>query len=117
MPDILRGSRPHGRSHRAHYATFTYAMPRRVLLAFARLGFALLSVAGCVAQAFAQGGTIAGIATTAMPAMRPLRVMMDTKVCGAELPDEAAHRNHNYAFVYIAGTECITANGDKVVPF
>ncbi len=26
---------------------------------------------------------------------------------------EKAHRAHNYAFVYIAGTECITANGDK----
>ncbi|HEV2401183.1 MAG TPA: hypothetical protein VGS27_29890 [Candidatus Sulfotelmatobacter sp.] len=27
---------------------------------------------------------------------------------------EAAHKVGNYAFVYIAGTECITANGDKV---
>jgi hypothetical protein len=27
---------------------------------------------------------------------------------------EAAHRVGNYAYVYIAGTECITANGDKV---
>jgi len=27
---------------------------------------------------------------------------------------EEAHRAGNYAFVYIAGTECITANGDKV---
>jgi hypothetical protein len=27
---------------------------------------------------------------------------------------EAAHRTGNYAFVYIAGTECITAHGDKV---
>ena len=27
----------------------------------------------------------------------------------------AAHKAHNYAFVYIAGTECITANADKVV--
>jgi hypothetical protein len=26
---------------------------------------------------------------------------------------EEAHRNGNYAFVYIAGTECITAHGDK----
>ncbi|HST11588.1 MAG TPA: hypothetical protein VLL05_14530 [Terriglobales bacterium] len=26
---------------------------------------------------------------------------------------EKAHRAHNYAFVYIAGTECITANADK----
>jgi hypothetical protein len=27
---------------------------------------------------------------------------------------EAAHSEHNYAFVYIAGTECITAHGDQV---
>ncbi len=27
---------------------------------------------------------------------------------------EAAHQARNYAFVYIAGTECITAHGDKV---
>jgi hypothetical protein len=27
---------------------------------------------------------------------------------------EAAHHDGNYAFVYIAGTECITAHGDKV---
>jgi hypothetical protein len=27
---------------------------------------------------------------------------------------EAAHQASNYAFVYIAGTECITAHGDKV---
>src|SRR5215472_12224055 len=27
---------------------------------------------------------------------------------------EAAHKVGNYAYVYIAGTECITANGDKV---
>ncbi len=27
---------------------------------------------------------------------------------------EAAHKAGNYAFVYIAGTECITAHGDKV---
>jgi hypothetical protein len=26
---------------------------------------------------------------------------------------EAAHKSHNYAVVYIAGTECITANADK----
>ena len=27
---------------------------------------------------------------------------------------EAAHQAGNYAFVYIAGTECITAHGDQV---
>ncbi len=39
-------------------------------------------------EAVAQNGTIAGIATTAVPAMRPLRVSLDAVVCGSELPDE-----------------------------
>ncbi len=39
-------------------------------------------------EAFAQSGTITGVATTAVPAMRPLRVTMDAKVCGSEVPDE-----------------------------
>lgn len=39
--------------------------------------------------AWAQGGTITGVVTTAAAAPRPLRVTMDTKVCGSELPDES----------------------------
>ena len=39
-------------------------------------------------EAFAQSGTVTGVATTAVPAMRPLRVTMDAKVCGSEVPDE-----------------------------
>lgn len=49
---------------------------------------ALALLAGAARPAFAQGGTITGLATTAVAARRPLRVTMDMKVCGTELPDE-----------------------------
>ena len=39
--------------------------------------------------AAAQTGSIAGVVTTAVPALRPLRVTADIKVCGTQLPDEA----------------------------
>ncbi len=39
--------------------------------------------------AVAQGGTITGIVTTTAAAPRPLRVTIDTKVCGTQLPDES----------------------------
>ncbi len=48
----------------------------------------LLALAVAAPPVFAQGGTITGIATTSARALRPLRVTMDTKVCGTELPDE-----------------------------
>lgn len=60
--------------------------PRLTRAAAPFLALALLT--GSVPYAFAQGGTITGIATTALPALRPLRVTMDLKVCGGELPDE-----------------------------
>jgi hypothetical protein len=41
------------------------------------------------APAWAQSGAIAGVLTTAVPALRPLRVTADIKVCGTQLPDEA----------------------------
>jgi hypothetical protein len=41
------------------------------------------------AQASAQGGTVTGVVTTTVPALRPLRVTADIKVCGTQLPDEA----------------------------
>lgn len=41
------------------------------------------------APAWAQSGAIAGVLTTAVPALRPLRVTADMKVCGTQLPDEA----------------------------
>src|SRR5271166_1249107 len=37
----------------------------------------------------------------------------ETKLKAIREVAEAAHRAGNYAFVYIAGTECITAHGDK----
>jgi hypothetical protein len=58
------------------------------MLFLTRLGLGLALVVALTAEAFAQGGTITGVATTAVPALRPLRVTMDMKVCGAELPDE-----------------------------
>jgi hypothetical protein len=41
------------------------------------------------APALAQGGTITGVVTTAAAAPRPLRVTMDMKVCGTQIPDES----------------------------
>ena len=40
-------------------------------------------------EASAQGGTVTGVVTTTVPALRPLRVTADIKVCGTQLPDEA----------------------------
>ena len=48
-----------------------------------------LLLAALPAAAVAQGGTITGVVTTAVPALRPLRVTADVKVCGTQLPDEA----------------------------
>jgi hypothetical protein len=50
---------------------------------------AVLAMAGLPSLALAQGGTITGVVTTAAAAPRPLRVTMDAKVCGSELPDES----------------------------
>jgi hypothetical protein len=49
----------------------------------------LFAVVGSPAVASAQPGTIAGVVTTTLPALRPLRVTADIKVCGTQLPDEA----------------------------
>jgi len=38
---------------------------------------------------YAQTGTITGVVTTAATTPRPLRVTMDMKVCGTQLPDES----------------------------
>ena len=51
-------------------------------------GLVAVLIAGSSTTSFAQGGTITGVATTALKGLRPLRVTMDTKVCGAEVPDE-----------------------------
>ena len=39
--------------------------------------------------AAAQTGTIVGVATTAVAAGRPIRITMDTKVCGTEVADDS----------------------------
>lgn len=49
----------------------------------------LLVLLGWYAPALAQPGTITGVVTTAATAPRPLRVTLDSKVCGTELPDES----------------------------
>lgn len=41
------------------------------------------------ALAVAQGGSVRGTVTTAATPPRPLRVTLDAKVCGAEVPDES----------------------------
>ena len=51
-------------------------------------GLVAALLAGFSTASFAHGGTIAGIATTALKGLRPLRVTMDMKVCGAEVPNE-----------------------------
>ncbi|MEZ5294411.1 MAG: carboxypeptidase regulatory-like domain-containing protein [Vicinamibacterales bacterium] len=62
-------------------------MTRRAAIA-AGLAWGLLSGLW-PGTAFAQGGTITGVVTTAAKAPRPLRVTLDAKVCGATLPDES----------------------------
>lgn len=49
----------------------------------------LLAMLAVPSVARAQGGTITGVITTAVAAPRPLRVTMDMKVCGTQLPDES----------------------------
>ena len=49
----------------------------------------LLLVAMLPSAVPAQTGSITGLVTTAVPALRPLRVTADIKVCGTQLPDEA----------------------------
>lgn len=51
---------------------------------------AAFTVASGAPVAFAQGtGTVSGVVTTAATAPRPIRVTIDSKVCGMELPDES----------------------------
>lgn len=53
------------------------------------LVLASLAMLTVPALSHAQGGTITGVVTTAAAALRPLRVTMDMKVCGTQLPDES----------------------------
>ena len=63
-------------------------MPKFAVLVAVRLSLVIVLLVASGAPVFAQSGTITGIATTALKSLRPLRVTMDMKVCGAEVPDE-----------------------------
>lgn len=54
-----------------------------------RLAAPLLIVCCWASLAQAQTGTISGLATTTATTPRPLRVTMDIKVCGTEVPDDS----------------------------
>lgn len=49
----------------------------------------LVAILGWGTPALAQPGSISGVVTTTATAPRPLRVTLDAKVCGSELPDES----------------------------
>ncbi len=85
-------------------------MPR--LTGFCAVRSMLLSaiLVAAAAPAWAQGGTIAGIATTALKGLRPLRVTMDMKVCGAEVPDETISVGPSGALANVV----VTLTGVKV---
>lgn len=69
--------------------TFAVMPPvRRQVRTFALA--AAFSLAADTAAVFAQGtGTVSGVVTTTAAAPRPIRVTIDAKVCGMELPDES----------------------------
>lgn len=60
-------------------------MPRPVVA----LSFLLAAALSFATAAAAQTGSIAGVVATGVPALRPLRVTADIKVCGTQLADEA----------------------------
>ena len=53
------------------------------------LALGILGTLACAQVAAAQAGSITGTITTAAKGPAPVRVTIDQKVCGAELPDEA----------------------------
>ncbi len=86
------------------------------LTGFCALRSSLLSalLVAIAAPALAQGGTITGIATTALKGLRPLRVTMDMKVCGAEVPDETISAGPSGALANVV----VTLTGVKAtVPY
>lgn len=60
-------------------------MPSRLIA----LSLALAAAISVPTAASAQTGSITGVVTTSVQALRPLRVTADIKVCGTLLPDEA----------------------------
>ena len=53
------------------------------------LALGILGTLACAQVTFAQTGSITGTVTTATKGVPPVRVTIDQKVCGNELPDEA----------------------------
>lgn len=53
------------------------------------LALGILGTLACAQIAAAQTGSVTGTITTAAKGAAPIRVTIDQKVCGAELPDEA----------------------------
>jgi hypothetical protein len=53
------------------------------------LALGILGTLACAPLAAAQNGTITGTVTTSAKGLAPVRVTIDQKVCGNELPDEA----------------------------
>ena len=79
-----------------------------------RIAFAAVLLAGGSTATFAQGGTITGSATTVLKGLLPLRVTMDMKVCGAEVPDETISAGPSGALANVV----VTLTGVKVtVPY
>lgn len=79
---------------------------------------AVLALLSCSSLAAAQGSSITGIVTTTAKGTPPVRVTIDQKVCGNELPDEAivvdAQGHLANAVVMLTGVKR-PATGDAVV--
>jgi len=89
-------------------------MPRVAVFTAVRVGLMGALLMASAMPASAQGGTITGFATTALKGLRPLRVTMDMKVCGAEVPDETISVGPSGALAHVV----VTLTGVKVtVPY
>lgn len=65
-------------------------MTHNVPAAWCRVpGVVLAALLTCASIASAQGGTVAGTISTTAKGAAPVRVTIDQKICGNELPDEA----------------------------
>jgi len=53
------------------------------------LALGILGTLACAQVSFAQGGSITGTITTGAKGLAPVRVTIDQKICGDQLPDEA----------------------------
>ena len=85
-------------------------MPRLAVCTAVRSGVICAVLLASAVPASAQGGTVAGVATTALKGLRPLRVTMDMKVCGAEVPDDTISVGPSGALANVV----VTLTGVKV---